>query len=51
MEKETTEDEMVGWHRQLYRHEFELNLGDGEGQEAWLAAVHGLAKSWTRLRD
>ena len=22
-EKGTTEDEMVGWHHQLYRHEFE----------------------------
>ena len=27
-----TEDEMVGWHHQLSGHEFELALGDGEGQ-------------------
>ena len=27
-----TEDEMVGWHHQLNRHEFEQALGDGEGQ-------------------
>ena len=23
---------MVGWHHRLNRHEFELALGDGEGQ-------------------
>ena len=28
-----TEDEMIGWHHQLNRHEFEKALGDGEGQE------------------
>ena len=27
-----TEDEMVGWHRQLNGHEFEQAPGDGEGQ-------------------
>ena len=27
-----TEDEMVGWHRQLNGHEFEQTPGDGEGQ-------------------
>ena len=31
-EKETTEDEMVGWHHRLNGHEFEQALGDGEGQ-------------------
>ena len=31
-EKGTTEDEMVGWHHWLDRHEFEQALGDGEGQ-------------------
>ena len=31
-EKGTAEDEMVGWHHQLNRHEFEQALGDGEGQ-------------------
>ena len=28
----TTEDEMVGWHHQLYEHEFEQTQGDSEGQ-------------------
>ena len=27
-----TENEMVGWHHQLNRHEFGQALGDGEGQ-------------------
>ena len=27
-----TEDELVGWHHQLNGHEFEQDLGDGEGQ-------------------
>ena len=27
-----TEDEMIGWHHQLYAHEFEQTLGVGEGQ-------------------
>ena len=31
-EKEATEDEMVGWHHQLYGQEFEQTLGDGAGQ-------------------
>ena len=31
-EKGTTEDEMVGWHHQLNRHEFEQALGVGDGQ-------------------
>ena len=32
-EKGTTEDEMVGWHHWLNRHEFELapRVGDGQG--------------------
>ena len=33
-EKGTTEDEMVGWHHWLNRHEFEQALGDSEGQES-----------------
>ena len=40
-----TEDEMVGWHHQLDGHEFEQALGVGDGQGAWHAAVHGVAKS------
>ena len=31
-EKETTEDEMVGWHQQLDGHELEQALGVGDGQ-------------------
>ena len=31
-EKETTEDEMVGWHHQLNGHESEQTPGDSEGQ-------------------
>ena len=31
--------------------ESEQTPGVGNGQEAWCAAVHGVAKSWTRLSD
>ena len=31
-EKGATEDEMVGWHHQLNRHQFEQTLGDSEEQ-------------------
>ena len=31
-EKGTTEDEMAGWHHQLYVHEFEWTLGVSDGQ-------------------
>ena len=31
-EKGLTEEEMVGWHQQFNGHEFELTLGDSEGQ-------------------
>ena len=27
-----TENEMVGWHHQLNRHEFKQSLGVGDGQ-------------------
>ena len=27
-----TEDEMIGWHHQFNRHEFEQALGVGDGQ-------------------
>ena len=49
--KGTTEDEMAGWHHWLYGHGFAWTPGVGDGQEAWRAAVHGVAKSRTRLRD
>ena len=48
-EKGTTEDEMAGWHHQLDGHEFEWTLG--VGQEAWHAAIYGVAKSQTQLSD
>ena len=46
-----TDDEIVGWYHQLYGHEFEQAPGDGEDRKAWLAAVHGVAKSRTLLGD
>ena len=46
-----TEDEMVAWHHWLKGHEFEQTLGDMKDREASCAAVHGVAKSQTRLFD
>ena len=46
-EKGATEDEMVGWHHWLDGCESELVMD----REAWRAAVHGVAKSRTRLSD
>ena len=42
-----TEDEMAGWHHELDGRESELTPGAGDRQEAWSAAIHGVAKSWT----
>ena len=39
-----TEDEMVGCHHQLGRHEFEQSPGADDGQ-AWYTTFHGVAKS------
>ena len=46
-----TEDEMVGWHHRLNRHEFEQTLGVGDGQGGLRAAVPGIPKNWTSLSD
>ena len=40
-QKETTKDEMVGWHHQLFGHEFEQALGVGDRQGS-------LGGSWGR---
>ena len=50
-ERGTPEYEMVGWHHQRDGHESEQALGVGDGQEAWHAAVHGVARGWTPLSD
>ena len=42
-----TEGETVGWHHRCDGHEFVYVQGVGDGQGAWCAAVHGVAKSWT----
>ena len=42
-EKETTEDEMAGWHHRFDEHEFEQTLGVGDGQGGL-----GCCDSWDR---
>ena len=46
-----TEDEMVRWHHQLNRHEFEQILGDGEGQGSLVCCSPWVTKSWTQLSN
>ena len=41
------EDEIDGWHHQFNGHESEQTPGVGDGQEAWCAAVYGIAESRT----
>ena len=50
-EKETTEDDMYGWHHRLNEHEFEWTLGGVMDREAWRAVIHGITKSQTWLSD
>ena len=42
-----TEDEMVGWHHRLNGHEMSKRQGIVKDKDPWLAAFHGVAKSWT----
>ena len=46
-----TEDEIVGWHQQLKRHDFEQTCETVKDRKAWLAAVHGVAKSQHALAN
>ena len=50
-EKGTTEDDMAGWHHDS----MDMSLSERRelvmDREAWRAAIHEVAKSWTRLSD
>ena len=50
-EKGTTEDEMAEWHHRLDGRELSELWELVVDREAWRAAIHGVAKSWTRLSD
>ena len=42
---------MVGWHHQLDGHGFGWTLGVIDGQGGLACLVHGVAKSWVRVKD
>ena len=50
-EKGMTDDEIVGWHLWLNGYDLSNFQKLVLDREAWRVAVHGVAKSWTRLRD
>ena len=55
-EKGATKDEMVWWHHQLNRHEFEQIPGDNEGQESLVFCSSWGCKEiwlsdWTAMRN
>ena len=50
-EKETTEDEMAGWHHQLNGHGFEQAPGIGDGQGGLACCSPWGRKSWTQVNN
>ena len=46
-----TEDKIVGWYHRLNGQEFEQVRELVMDREAWHAAVRGVAKNRTQLRD
>ena len=50
-EKGTTEDEMAGWYHWLDGRESEWTPELVMDREAWRAAIHGVAKSRTRVSN
>ena len=48
-EKRAEDDDMAEWHDQCKGHELGQTLEMVRDREAWCAAVHGVAKSQTRL--
>ena len=50
-EKGATKDEMVGWHHWLSGHELSKLREIVKDREAGRAAIYGVTRSWTGLRD